>query len=109
MDGWRRYSLPLLLAMRGIPMSKVNVEVQHIVSYDVDNAMTANYGDEKDDGVCYHESWSVGQMIDFCVSGDPNYDLCYFVVEIKCDSCGCDGHYNFYSGSGSNENEMDWE
>ena len=51
----------------------------------IGNAMTANLGDENDDGVCEHEEWHiVGEQ-------DSVHLRSLQGVLIKCENCGADG------------------
>lgn len=57
----------------------------------VGNAMTANYGDETDDGVCEHEDYDIR-------TENPEYSILVYLASfnIKCNECGANGRKTLY-------------
>lgn len=56
----------------------------------IGNAMTANLGDETDDGVCEHEEWDLTEIHNLNVHSQNNGQdkVC---LKVQCDSCGTEG------------------
>ena len=66
------------------------------------NAMTANYGDENDDGVCEHEEWYIVE-----VENDGELNPSLVCCQIKCESCGTNGWLTA-KVEWLNEHEVEW-
>ena len=102
-------------------MSRMTKENKKIFSVEymeqVGNAMTANYGDETDDGVCEHDDWDLdyemvvredgstdtldGNVIHFNVIYPSQEEI---QCAIRCTSCGAEG----WLAAKLSEHEVEW-
>jgi len=70
----------------------------------VGNAMTANYGDENDDGVCEHEEWEL-----IFIDGEYEIEILDTTMvscRVKCEVCGLEGWFAAPIGK---EYDLEWD